>query len=1617
MSKTIDNRVVEMEFDNKRFEKNAKDTIDTLDKLNKSLKLENATDGLKDIQTESGKIDFSGIQAALDNINSKFSAVGIFAITVLQNISQAAINAGKTIISAFTIDPIKTGFQEYETQINSIQTILANTASKGTTLNDVTEALDTLNTYADKTIYNFTEMTRNIGTFTAAGIDLSTATNAIQGIANLAAVSGSTSQQASVAMYQLSQALASGTVKLMDWNSVVNAGMGGQVFQDALKETARVHGIAIDDMIKKEGSFRETLQNGWLTSEILTETLQKFTLTTEGLTDAEIERNREMLKAKGYTDDQIDAIFELGKTATDAATKVKTFTQLWDTLKEAAQSGWTQSWEYIVGDFDEAKESLTAISDYFNDVIGKSAEARNSMLKFWHDNGGRDAAIQAIKNAFQALLSVITPIKEAFRDVFPAMTGERLLAITEAIRDFTATLKLSEPQMENLKNTFRGLFAILDIGVQVFKAIVRVIAPLFGELTTLGDGVLTLTGGIGDYIYKLDEMLKKNDTFYKALKAIVDFIVSIPSKIEDLTGIDFGKIFDTALETVKNFKDNVEEALKGFKDIDTSGVDDFGDKIKEKFRPFEFIGNAFKTIFGGILYIAEKVTPVLFGLAKSVGDAMGKLFDGIGEALSRGDFEAVFDIINGSIFATILLKLKEFVDSLGSVKEITGNVSGILDGVRGSLEAFQSNLKAKTLLTIASAIAILTASLLVLSTIDSKDLTTSLAAITTLFVELFTFMGGFTKLLGPDKLVGIGQLSASLIALSTAVLILSIALKSISKLDWEDLAKGLTGVTVLLAELSVAAKYLTVEKGRIAKGATSLIMLSTAVLILAQAVKSLSDLNWTELEKGLVGVGALLAELVAFLKLADLDGVGVFKATALVILASSLLIMSDAVEKLGRIDTDKLEKGLLSIAAILLEIGVFTKLISGTSKMMTTATGIVILASAMLIFGDAIENIGKLKWEEIAKGLLSIGAGLAAMAIALNKLPFGTLTKSVGLVILASSIEILVHAMTMASKLDWEDIAKGFIAIGGALAILVVALKGMKGTLVGSAALLVATAALNLLVIPLKILGSMSLEEICKGLIALGGALAILGLSAAVLAPVAPAMIAISGAMALLGVALLGIGAGVLAFSAGMSALALSGTAGAAALVASLAMIVGYIPEFVRTLTDGVKAAIEAIIILAPSIGEAAIVLIATLCDVLAQSTPKIVETALTLLEELLSSLVAHAPDIITLATELVLELIYGLEQELPRLVDAGITFIISFIESLADGIYDHADEISDALLDVVESAIYLLSTLLTKIWDKGKQLIEQVKDAWNQKKKAIKDKLIEVVENAIYALATLLTKMWDAAIELGMKFIHAIESLWDKAKEVGAKLATSVVDGISGGIIGGSGSSAIGSNLSGIITSAANTAASTASSAGREVGRNLGLGVANGMDETKSKITASSNFIIETIDKVLRKKGEMRSPSRLTARVGKYLGLGIVMGIKDTYKDISDASEGAIDNLKFDEYEDIRFSPTITPIVDLSDVNASTEYIKGAFDKENLGFSDISNKLAYSTSYEMGSFTADNKEIINELSYLREDVANLNSSMRRMQIVMDSGALVGSIADPMDEALGQISTLKGRSV
>lgn len=1272
MSTTVDERVVEMRFDNKQFEQNIQTSLSSLDKLKKSLNLEGAAKGLETVNDAANKCsgNMSPLSNAVETVRVRFSALEVMAITALQNITNSALAAGKNLVSAFTIDPIKSGFEEYETQINAVQTILANTSSKGTTLDQVNNALDELNHYADMTIYNFTEMTRNIGTFTAAGVDLDTSVAAIKGIANLAAVSGSNSQQASTAMYQLSQALAAGTVKLQDWNSVVNAGMGGQVFQDALKETAKVHGIAIDEMIKDEGSFRETLSKGWLTSDILTETLAKFTG----------DLNEDQLRTMGYTDDQIKSIMEMGKTANDAATKVKTFTQLFDTLKEAAQSGWTQSWEIIVGDFEEAKELLTEVSDTFSAVINASADARNKMLQDWKDLGGRTMMIEAVKNVFEGLVSVAKPVREAFNEIFPPMTGKQLAEITERIRDLTAKFKMGEESSKNLKNTFKGVFAVLDIVGQAFKAVAGGVGELIGLFLPAGNGVLSLTGSFGEYLVKLDETVKKTDIFGKAVSTVVDivktaitFVKTAGEKVKEF-GKAAGEKFDfPGFELFHSFLERVHDRM--------TQIGDGAGKMKSGvIVAFEMMGEALEKC--KFLKVMEALWTAVKVIAGGIADAVGTMMGTLAEKLGNADFSGVLDILNsiavGGIAVSISKFLKSVTEPLEGLNGVLEGVTGILDGVRGCFEAYQTNLKAGTLLKIGAAIALLAGSIVAISLIDSDKLSASLGAITVLFANLLGAMAIFNKISSDTGKVS--KACTAMIAMSVAVSILAGALKKVSDLDWGELARGLIGIAGLTTIVVASSKAMASGQKQVMKGATSLIIFGAAIKILASACKDLSKLQWDELGRGLTGVGVLFGEIAVFLRVAKFNGKMISTATGIVILAAAMKVLASACKDFGQMEWSEIGKGLAGIGGLLAELAVFTNLSGNAKHVMSTGVALTAIGAAMKILASAVKDFAQLQWDELGRGLTAMGGALAEVAIAVNLMPKNMIGIGTGLVIVGGALEIIANCMSKFGGMQWEEIGRGLTVMGGALAELAISLNFMKGALGGSAALLVASAALAVLAPVLSILGALSWEAIAKGLISIAGAFTIIGVAGAVLTSLVPTILALSGAFALIGVGVLTIGAGLLAVGTGLSALAIgftalatAGAAGATAIVAALTVIVtgiaSLIPAVLTKVGEGLIAICKVIAAGAPAIGEAVKSVILTLIDVFVSCVPQLADGALQLVVGVLEALVTYTPQIVDLAFKFLIGILEGIASNLPLLIKAGIDVLMAFFAGIVDAL------------------------------------------------------------------------------------------------------------------------------------------------------------------------------------------------------------------------------------------------------------------------------------------------------------------------------------------------------------
>lgn len=1232
MSKEVDERVVEMRFNNALFESKVQQTMRSLAALNEKLMFKGAEKGFEKVSDSSEKVKFNALLNALDNLSQKFSAVEVIGVTALMRITNQAVDAGERLVKALSLDPIISGFQEYETQINAVQTILANTSSKGTTLDQVNAALDELNHYADLTIYNFTEMTRNIGTFTAAGVDLNTSVSAIKGIANLAAVFGSTSQQASTAMYQLSQALASGTVKLQDWNSVVNAGMGGQVFQDALKETARVHGIAIDSMIKKEGSFRETLSKGWLTSSILTETLQKFTG----------DLNEETLKSIGYTDEQIKKIMEMGKTANDAATKVKTFSQLKDTLTEALQSGWTQTWQTIIGDFEEAKELFTRFSDVFSDLINKSSEARNTVLagglntgwqqlstalgdsadfysqmleKVMLANGsisqkqiddagsfvkalqqggvsaeqlqnglkesykqlsvlgalsddalkakkldpaqvrslaksfeevnqkvadgsldldiyskkigelsGREHLIESIWNVFEALEKVVEPVACAWQKIFSPITADQIYNIAKSIDEFTAKLSISDETADKIERTFSGIFAVLNVWKNMLLTVSKVLGEVFNAVSPLAGGFLSITASLGDCL------------------------------VEMANAVNNSKTFKTTLDGIHWIIGKVSEGMQTFAGVLT----DVSNNVSVVFDPLKTLGEWFENFISFI-------TPKLKWLADKIGEIFEELGSGASGAFGNLNGNALWGFANAGMIARLIAGIKGFLEAfkdIGStVKDTIGGVAELLNKLGEAVTAWKNNKNAETLKTISTAVAILAGSLVVLSMVKPERLAASTGAMIALFAELLVALAIYDEIAKKAKKVGKG--TSSMVVMAAGVLILTSALKKISEIETEKLLTSVIALGAVMAELVAAQVAISKWAKDGAKHAMSMLAMAAAVRVLAEAVEQLADLGWDGIEKGLIAVAGLLAEVAAFSGLSNFGGLTAGKAVGILILAVALSVLEKSVSAFSKMPVDELQNGIGVLGAILGEIAVFSMLSNPAEHVLSTATALTILSGGLLILSNALANLGGMT-------LGQIGVALAAMA-------------------------------------------GGLIEMGVALTL-------VKGSLGSATSFLIMSVVLNALVSPLKSLGEMSLEEIGHGLLAVGGALGIFAIAVGTMSLAGPIVIAVSAALSLLAgsfALLLGTMAAVSLMPLRVEALVVAlGTLGSAIGVFIAGVIAGLgtaAGSIAIAIAEIIVAVCNAIAQAVPAIGNALAQLIVAICNVIVQCSEPIGQALFTL--------------------------------------------------------------------------------------------------------------------------------------------------------------------------------------------------------------------------------------------------------------------------------------------------------------------------------------------------------------------------------------------------------------------
>lgn len=1174
MSKTVDSKVVEMRFDNKNFEKNVKQSMTTLDKLKQALKLDGATNGLTAVEQRANSIKFHGLADTIDKVADKFSGLSMVGTMAMIRISQSVANAGLNMVKSLSVDNIMSGWQKLQQKANSMSTLI----SQGYDTSVVEKQLEKLNWFSDETSYNFTDMIDNIAKFTATGKGLEDSVTAMQGIALWAAKSGQNAQKASAAMYQLSQALGAGYMRKEDWKSIQNASMDTAEFRKQTLDVAvamgKVKKVGTDTYQSLLGNkmkftqqqFAESLTEGqWFTSDVMMEVYKKYAKASD-----------QMKKA-------IDIMSEDHDVTLTAGQMIKAY----DALKNNTFDAFLKEEEI---DDEKAISALKNMVSGF-DEFGISTFRAGQEYRTFNDtlDATKDAVSTKWMNIMETLIGNIdaqkklwTTIGEQFYDWFAAplddlqellnrwvdMGGrnslhEALGNIGSAIGAITKPIKeawneifppMTAKRLTELTNKFKAFTASLKISGKTADAIKSIFRAFFSIIKT------------GLSVVK---------TFGKALFTLIGVFRPLGELV--ITAVGFlSKWVDKTAEAARNSKwlsntvNTVVEAIKKFANA-------AGNMLK-KLLSYESALNFFKG---------------LFNLIKNVGLAIGKFLGGI---IRNGDLNQVMKLVNSGLISAALIKLQSVFKSF---KGVADNAAGILESVKGILESYQKDIEAKTLIKIASAVAILAGSIWVLSSIDGASLVKGIGAMGLVMAELMLCFKALTKM-GEDKIY--------------------------------------------------------------ARSSLALISLSLSLLILGSAIKKIGSLNFGQMITGLIGLAGAMGILTAAIYLLPDDGKTKKKTKGLITLSLSLLIMSVALKKIGSMDLLSIIKGLTTM---LISLGVMAFILSKMNPegALRKSISMLVLANSLIILAGSLKILGSMSWAEIGRGLTAMAGSLTILTIVMNLLPKnGGIFKSIGLLGVVTSMIVLAGALKILATMNWEEIKRSLVAMGGALTILVVAMKilgsSIGGSLAGAGALLIASAALIELAIGLKILASIKPDKMVKALLGLAVALTILGIAGALLSKVAGGLLMVAGAAALFGVAAVALGVGLGLIATGISALSLALSAGTTAIVAGLSAIIlgiiGLIPEIVKTLGLAIIEFCKVIIECAPLIAKALGIVLLEAVKMLKDFVPPIVTAILDLFIQTIRAVTDRVPELIMSIAELLSAIFKGFMEAL-QLLDSKV--------------------------------------------------------------------------------------------------------------------------------------------------------------------------------------------------------------------------------------------------------------------------------------------------------------------------------------------------------------------------
>lgn len=1638
---SIDNRIVQMQFNNKQFESGAKTTLGTLSKLKQALNFSGMKTGVDTLGAAINKaLSFSGVASGIDSLNSKFSTMGIAWQRTIQQITDKAISAGVAISKALSTDAITDGLDEYTLKMDNIQTILTNTKSKGTTLDDVNEALNELNKYADDTVYSFQDMTRAIGQFTTQGVDLETATAAIKGFSNLAAGTGTSNTDLARAEYQMSQALSTGVVKLMDWKSLETAGgMGGEYFQKGLIETAKSMGKTLPEGLE-DGliSFRESLSDNsssdpdWLTTDVLLTTLNKF---AEDPT----------LKA--------------------AATEVKTFKQLIDTLKEALGTGWADSWEVIIGNFEEAKKLWTAVSDTLGGLIGNMSNARLEMLKEWKSLGGRDAAIQSIANAYKALLTVVEPAAQAIRKVFPKMTGKQLADLTKQVEKFTEKLSLTGAEstsvyrlFENLstavKNVLdvirvmassfkmvfpgsfrdtlfdivdglaqlagkikfststigklytvaRGIFSVFSISFQVLKSLFNVVKPLFGYIASASGGVLNVLVKFSQFLINLDESIKKT--------GVLDAVL--------------GKVVNSFKKTIAWIK-SIGYGIKGvFTDIADSVSYLFG-TIKNLVGEY-LQGTVLNTIYETVVSIKDKIVGIVGGILTDISEIWGD-----GEAIDTSAISIAKSTKSLSLLSKVLSVIKDVFTKIGeTISSIAEHLSPLIDAlktavmsvfglVKSFVTTFASGIDGSTMellfdnvLKMMSGVAIFAFIKTFKKSGDTvnKTMTTLSTTVNNLLLN-FQGIGAnlnaaagsiktmFDSLTGSIKSLQTNIKSKTLREIAVSIAILAGSMLVLSLINVDRVLPTIGAMASLFAELTgsmIALTKLTGDVGvkQMTAVSVAMVAMSIAVAILAGSLYKMSKVDPKTLSNSALVMTGLIGALVGVSRTLSRDTKGMVKgAIALVIFSSAVKSLAKTVQILSTIPTDNLISGLIGTLVLITGITVAMKVGKFDSIGIKSAIGIYIFARAINVLSDAVLSLGSADLVTLAKGLgavaIAMGATIGAL-ILVNKFAGDSkfLSMGIGMVLFATGIKILASSIAAFGSMSWESIGKGLLTFAGAMAVVVGSVI-LLNQFASSADFLAMAAGLVIFSVGLKAIASvidsfsgMSLKEIGTGLLAFAGAMAVTVGSLVLLSKLVPApqLLITAAALVIVSIAIKTL-ADSMAVLSGLgiqgAIVALLALAGVFVVIGAAAVIIGPLSTVILALGVAIAALGLGMALAAASI----FIFVSALTAFIALGSG-----AGAAITAMITAIAAGIPALLAAVGKGIVALVQSIAMASGSLASAALLTLIAVLTAIRDNIYQitqlaveiivgFMDGLASKLPDLVESAVNLIITFIdslgTAIDEHGDEFLD-----------------------AVWHLFTSLVKLNVKILEKGKELIG---KLWDGIQDL--PLVQNVKDFVGDAIDG------ISETIDDIF----------------DVGKNLIEGLWNGIKDAKDWVIEKVKGVGQDILDGLSGIFDEHSPSKKTAEMGEYLMEGLGIGIDDKAKYALSSAETCARNT-MGVFNDVLSRPfetgftsvnALKPTLDLSNVQYGRSAIATMLNGHAVSVAGMKTSLTADFAKSMSDVDFSNDEVVSAIRELRTDVQTLSENMESMQIVMDTGTMVGELAKPMNKEMSRLNTYARR--